>query len=401
MTAPLIAVFCSSFPPEGGGAAARMYNLAVLLRNAGYRVQVTCAMPNYPTGKITPPYRGKKVVDELIDGIAVKRVWLIPSNAASPLKRAVSAASLVWGFRRYAFTNILDMRPALVIVSSPPLPMAAAVVRFFTMRGVKVLLNISDIWPLSAGRLGALHEKGMLYKALRRMETAMYRNATAFTAQSDESISHLRKSEGGEKPVMCYRNLPAGLPREAFPVPPADTIRIIYPGMLGHAQGVLAHCKAIPFAGLNAVLHIYGDGPERQAVEAWTELNKGSGVCYFPAISGRELSALLPRYHAMLVPLAAPLEGAVPSKIFTAVWAGIPVICSAGGEAARIVEEYGLGWNVPPLDYDGIATLIRSLGRYSHEERSARQAHILRAGKTVFDKEIQDQSFLQFLAALL
>src|ERR1044072_3209282 len=124
---PLIAIFCNSFPPEGGGASARIYNLATLLRNNGYRVQVVSAMPNYPTGKIFAPYRGRLVVDEEIDGIKVKRVLLYPSNTASALSRGWILASFVLSIRTLALRHVRKMKPALVIVSSPPLPMAAAV----------------------------------------------------------------------------------------------------------------------------------------------------------------------------------------------------------------------------------------------------------------------------------
>ena len=401
MAGQLIVLFCSSFPPEGGGASARMYNLAVLLRDAGYRVQVVCAMPNYPTGKIFPAYRGRKVVDEVVDGIPVKRVWLIPSNAGNPLKRALSAASLVWGMRRYAYRRIKMMQPSLVIVSSPPLPMAADTVRHFSKQGRKVLLNVSDLWPQSASGLGALHESSILYKMLRRMERHMYDAATAFTAQSDESIAHIRRFAGSEKLAMVYRNLPTGLPQKPHPIPPGDAIRIIYPGMLGHAQGLLALCKAIPFAALNAELHIYGEGPEQEALKEWLSSNSDCGVCCFAPLSVAELSALLPQYHAMLVPLAAPLEGALPSKIFTAIWSGIPIIYSGSGEGARMVQEYELGWNAAPLDYKGIATLIRALAQCSAEELTAKQAHILEIGRTVFSKAAQDKAMLQIISGIL
>src|SRR4051812_4792442 len=112
---PLIAIFCNSFPPEGGGASVRIYNLALLLRNAGYRVQVIAGVPNYPTGKIFPNYHGKLAVDEEVDGIKVRRVWLSPSNTASALARGWSMASFVLSLKLLAFRRVRKMKPDLVI----------------------------------------------------------------------------------------------------------------------------------------------------------------------------------------------------------------------------------------------------------------------------------------------
>lgn len=204
----LVAIFCNSFPPEGGGAANRIYNLTCLLRDAGYRVQVVCAMPNYPTGKIFPAYRRKLVVDEIVDGIDVRRVWLSPSNSDSVFARGWSMTSFVLSLKLFAFKRVGKMQPALVIVSSPPLPMAAAAVRFFRKRDCNVLLNVSDIWPLSANALGAMNKKG-LYAQLEAAATRMYEGAAAITAQSDEILEHIRQHCSVMPPAFLYRNLPA------------------------------------------------------------------------------------------------------------------------------------------------------------------------------------------------
>ena len=43
-------------------------------------------------------------------------------------------------------------------------------------------------------------------------------------------------------------------------------IRIIYAGLLGIAQDVLAICKNVDFEALNTELHIYGDGNQKNEI---------------------------------------------------------------------------------------------------------------------------------------
>lgn len=399
---PLIAIFCSSFPPEGGGASNRIYNLALLLRDAGYRVQVVSAMPNYPTGKIFGNYRGRLVCDENMEGVSVRRVWLSPSNSASILARAWSAASFVLSLRMLAFGRVLAMKPALVIVSSPPLPAAADAVRFFRKKNVPVLLNVSDIWPLSANALGAMRQS-VLYRRLDRMASRMYRRADAITAQSEETLAHIRASLKAMPPSLLYRNLPpSGGCAQSIEMPASEgPLRIIYPGMLGHAQGLLALCEAIDFSALGAMLEIYGDGPELAAIRKLAGERPSRGIFLTATISPQELSAKLAVTSAVLVPLVKPIGGALPSKLFTAMHAGVPVLYSGGGEGERIVAQHQLGWTAAPGDYARISEQIQALQAMPHDDIQAWRLRIRTAAQEHFNKAIQDAEFLHLAAAIL
>jgi glycosyltransferase involved in cell wall biosynthesis len=397
----LIAICCNSFPPEGGGAANRIYNLAILLRDAGYRVQVVCAMPNYPTGRIFPAYRRKLVVNEVVDDIHVRRVWLSPSNTASAWARGWSVASFVLSLKLLAFRRILAMKPSLVIVSSPPLPMAAAAVRYFKQHGCKVLLNVSDIWPLSAHALGALEQSG-LYRRLEHVARRMYRSADAVTAQSIETLAHIAQHCNPMPPSMLYRNLPRmALTDYSANAPYTSKVRIIYPGVLGHAQGLLALCSNVDFSSLNGELHIYGEGPELPDIRSFINAHPGRGIFLHKPIPAAALPGLLREAHAVLVPLVAPIEGALPSKLFTAMQAGVPVLYSGGGEGAGIVAQYQLGWVADPGDYPAIAKQIAALSAMHSDDLSRWRIQIHEAARRHFNKEVQDERLLTFIASVM
>ncbi len=399
---PLIAIFCSSFPPEGGGASNRIYNLAVLLRDAGYRVQVVSAMPNYPTGKIFPSYKGKLKLEEIVDGISVRRVWISPSNSASAMARSLSMASFILSLRVLAFGYVRKAKPALVIVSSPPLPMAAAAIRFFKKKGSKVLLNVSDIWPLSAHALGAL-KPSLLYRRLEKMATEMYCDADAITTQSGETLTHIEALLPNLPKALVYRNLPRNLgdTNSHYHRIPGQAIRIIYPGVLGHAQGLLSLCRTIDFGSLGACLEIYGAGAERESIQSFVAANPHCGISLFDPVSPEVLSEKLADATAVLVPLIAPINGALPSKLFTAMYAGKPVLYSGGGEGEQIVLEHDLGFVAAPGDCDKIAENIRRLVAMDDEALQEWSKRILATATQHFDKEIQDQQLLGFLSKII
>ncbi|MBS1643561.1 MAG: glycosyltransferase family 4 protein [Bacteroidetes bacterium] len=396
---PLIAIFCNTFPPELSGASGRMYHLAVLLRNAGYSVQVICALPNYPGGKIFPQYRGRRMVDEVIDGIPVRRVALFPSNVSNILIRGFSQLSLVASMRLQAYRWLLKKKPALIITSSPPLPMAADVVYYFKKKGIKVLLNVSDIWPLSASTLGALSE-GSVYRYLQHKERQMYAGAVAITAQSEASLRHIRASQPKIGPTFLYRNLPLPSPVEGNNDPP-NTTRIIYPGVLGHAQGILKFCQNIPLSKLGIGLDIYGKGPEYGAIKKWLSQHPDLDIRLMEPVTPQDLVEVLGNYRAMLIHLNTEIEGAVPSKLFTAIAYGLPVLFNAGGEGAALVKQFQLGWVADPGDFSSIISNLKQMSRQSATEYRQHSQHIQSAALAHFNKAKQDATFLDFLEGII
>ncbi len=403
-----IMLVCNSYPPEIGAAPTRMYGLAQLLRGAGYAVEVVCAMPNYPTGRILPGYRGKLHAKEIQEGVLIRRLPFFPTAARGGWRRVGSMASHAASLWALLFLYLLRRKPALVIVSSPPLPMAAAGVAIARAVGCRVLLNVSDLWPLSALELGAVRP-GPVYRALEGLERRMYRRAHAATGQSEEILQHI--SQVVERPLFLYRNLPgrgeqraasgdADLPHSHIATPSHSPRRLLYAGQLGPVQGIAGICAQHDFAALGLTLSLYGDGPERTRIQEIIGAAPGRGVTLHDPVPLSSLPALLHGFDAALVPLTRALTGAVPSKLFTAVGAGLPVIFCGGGEGARIVELHGLGWVSSPGSQDGLRTSLYNLSTQTAEEHAAMRRRCAEAAQTIFSKEAQDTAFLQFLATV-
>ena len=69
------------FAPEVGAPQTRLYELARRLNMAGEKVTVVTGFPNYPTGIIEPPYRGKVFMEDSVDGIRVLRCWMAAAQS--------------------------------------------------------------------------------------------------------------------------------------------------------------------------------------------------------------------------------------------------------------------------------------------------------------------------------
>jgi hypothetical protein len=114
-------------------------------------------------------------------------------------------------------------------------------------------MNVSDLWPLSAYKLGAI-SKGFLYNRLEGLEHYLYRKSFVCTGQSQEIVSQLVAS--GAKRTLLYRN---GVDVHRFdevreklkPAAEVKRLRIVYAGLLGIAQGILDVCRQLNFKEMN------------------------------------------------------------------------------------------------------------------------------------------------------
>ena len=92
-------------------------------------------------------------------------------------------------------------------------------------------------------------------------------------------------------------------------------------------------------------------------------------VAFHPQVPLAETPSLLAASDALLVPLSShpTFRDFVPSKLIDAMAVGRPVIVSASGESARILEEAGAGVVAAPEDPDDLARAVRWLREHPDE----------------------------------
>ena len=67
------------FPPEIGATQTRAYEMARGLVRAGHTVTMITEVPNHPEGIIRSDYRGRFYIREQLEGIDVRRLWVVAS----------------------------------------------------------------------------------------------------------------------------------------------------------------------------------------------------------------------------------------------------------------------------------------------------------------------------------
>lgn len=327
----------------------------------------------------------------------MRRYPLFASNSRRALPRIVSMASFSLAALAAVF-YIRRFRPDYLMVESPPLLLGCTGWLLSRAAGARLLLNISDIWPLSASELGALRQGGSLYRLLERLERFLYRSSYACTGQSEEIVRHMQS--GGARRAWLFRN---GVDVNRFPALSEkdfnQPLKIVYAGLLGVAQGILELCQNLQFDPQQIEFHIYGSGAEREAIETYLqESGKTSIILHEPR--GRDaIPGILAMHDFALIPLVKPIYGAVPSKIYEAMAAGLPILFAGGGEGAKIIETYDLGWVCAPSDFSAIQAAIQEIISLPENILQEKRNNCLRAAKTLFSRDRQIENLDTLLRA--
>lgn len=395
-----IGILTQYYPPEMGAPPARLSNLAGHLIGRGHEVHVLTAMPNYPQGRIYPGYGGL-VRREESGGVSVVRSYVYPATGLGSRRLAnyfsfVASSALVGAFAL--------PRLDYLITESPPLFLGISGYLLSRLKRARWIFNVSDLWLDSAVQMGALQD-GFTLRVARFLEDFCYRKAWCVTGQSKEILSKI----SSRHPEVAVYHLSNGVATEVFrPGMASDETRAalvrgkatiaLYAGLHGYAQGLEyvldAAARLRDLEDLSIVL--VGDGPEKEALVERARSQGLANVHFLDAAPRERMPALLASADIALVPLKERLFGAVPSKLYEAMGAGLPVILMTGGEAEDIVNKAEAGIVVPPGDVRAFAAAIRRLVN-NPQERQAMGARGRQAAITRFDRETIANDFIDHL----
>lgn len=356
------------YPPEVGAAQTRLAATARELQRRGHEVEVVTGLPNYPEGRIQPNYRRKFAVVENLGSVRVRRTWLLAAKG--------SGFSRVANYVSFALTSLAGLlsarRPDVLFVESPPLSIAVPAWVMARIWGATLVVNVSDLWPDSAVALG-LAGNGPMLTIAGALEKWAYRRADYVTTVTEEWRDTLLQEKG--VPPAKVLLLPNGVDVDLLSPLPKDErlIRdlglqghdvVLCAGTLGYAAGLDVALDAAKLLSDRPITFLFvGDGSERERLQALAEERGLSNVRFLGAKPLRDVPRLYSIATLGLVTLLdRPLfAGMRPARVMAAMACGKPVVYSAGGGGARIIEDAAAGIVVQPEDPEAIASAILRL----------------------------------------
>lgn len=364
-----IIILTQYYPPETGAPQNRLHSLAKYLYKTGIRVHVVTAMPNYPKNEIYASYKGSYAVTENLDGIFVERRWIFVNASRGIASRLMNYFSFVIT----SFFALLRIPKAdYLLCESPPLFLGFTAVLISKIRGMRLVFNVSDLWPESAEKLHIISNRFLIQLAYR-LEHWIYRNSWLISGQTKGIVKNIQDRFPNKKVVW----FPNGVDFDFFEGThesvawrselqiPADHFVLLYAGIIGYAQGLdvilqaAARVKNLPITFL-----IVGDGPDKERLVNLSDEMGLRNIIFHGNLKKTKIPSLIKMCDAYIVPLKKLdlFKGAIPSKLFEPLSLGKPILLGVDGEARELfIEEGNAGLYFEPENAEDLTSQIKKL----------------------------------------
>lgn len=361
------------YSPETGAPPARLSDWARRLGTYGHITTVLTALPNYPHGEVFQGYRGRFMMEEQIDNVRVIRSWIYATNSKGFVRRLLNYFSFVLSSLLVGIGTV--SRHDIVVVESPPLFLGLSGLLISRLRGAKLVFNVSDLWPQSAVEMGMVRSR-VLISLSTRLEEFIYRHSHAVTGQTVGIVQNIQ-SRFSQKRVALMTN---GVDPEVFVeasrlTKAAAAIRqefglgrqfvVGYAGLHGLAQGLETVIEAarLVSAHHDIVFVFFGDGPSKKELQQLVDRHQVKNVRFYPTQPKARMPEIIASFDISLIPLRRlnVFKGALPSKMFEAMAAAVPLILSIDGEAHALVDVAGAGVYAEPENPQALAAAVLQL----------------------------------------
>ena len=353
------------YHPEIGAAQTRLLETVQGLRTRDIDVTVLTTMPSYPLGVVAPGYRWWRPTTEVVGETRVIRVPAPVLMGSTVSRRMMNHA----GFATASLAALgIASRYDVALVESPPL-FTALGARALRAAGLPYVFHVADPWPDFPIAMGYLRSP-VLRRAAFWLEDLAYRRASAITTVSPGLVDLLRsKPSAGDRVQL----VPNGVDLARFGslsrsevararLGWANRFTAVYVGTVGKAQGTGTLLEAARRLDDEIRIRIVGEGVEKAGLVRRCEELGLSNVSFDDSVTAAQVPEILAAADAAFVLLRrGPLyEDSLPTKLLEAMAAARPVIVSADGLAARIIQESGGGYVAPSEDAEGLARAITS-----------------------------------------
>lgn len=270
--------------------------------------------------------------------------------------------------------NLFRHKPDLMIVSSPHLLALAAGVLLAKIRGIKVVVELRDIWPRALLELSENRYQSAAFSLLKLIEKYAYKNAYGFIAVSQGIVDYLRDKGVGDKEILLVPNgVDFNMFKETYDKQearkklglPLGRFIAMYVGVHGPANSLdtILDAAAMPSDG-SPLFVLVGDGIEKRRLVSLKEQKGLNNVIFlgpYPKIRMPEIMECADTLIITLRDVDVFKYGISPNKFFEYMAARKPIVCAVAGEIGRVVEANRCGVAVRPEEPGELMSAVEFL----------------------------------------
>lgn len=170
-----IHIYSQYYFPVTNAASIRVSEYVKALKDT-YNIKIITWIPNYPTWIKEQKYKGKLCVKEIWEFWEdIIRTYEFANKNEWTLLRLLNYISFMLSS---FFYGMIDKKPDLIIVISPPIFVAISVFLLSKIKNIKYITEIHDLWPDSVVAFKIIAKNSLFYKIFKFFEIKIYQNSS-------------------------------------------------------------------------------------------------------------------------------------------------------------------------------------------------------------------------------
>lgn len=345
----------------------------------GYDVTVVTGIPNYPKGKFFDGYGLFRRRREVVDGVKVIRIPIVPRGNGSKVMLLLNFLSYGFNASIFLFLHLIRHKYDVCFVQqTSPVNMALPGIWFKRLTGKPLYCWVLDMWPESLKYAGHINNKLIL---------GYFGNIALQMYKASDKI--LISSRGFEKCIISRGNFADKIvyfpnwAEDVFtdgtetPIPALpEGFKVMFAGNVGEAQDFDHIAEAAEMLrdeeGIKFV--IVGDGRKREWLDQRiAERGLANRIVTLGRFPAEAMPSFFKAADVMLVSLCDNelFRLTAPAKIQAYMAAGKPIVGMISGEGNDLITDSECGVAVEAGDAVGLVEAVRRLKGMPSSELAA------------------------------
>ena len=296
---------CQYFYPE----VFRGNDIAFHWAEEGHDVHVVCGVPNYPQGKFFEGYGLFKRRHEVVNGVKVTRLPIVPRGNGKVTLMLNYFSYLVVAWVWMLFHAIGHRYDRVFVQQLSPVVMSAPGVLYKKLRKAPLYTWVLDLWPESLTAAGGINNKYVL-GFFRHFVKSEYRHSDKILISSRSFEKSILEYGDYQEKIVYYPQWADGIPgrgskgtptarNEGLPVLP-EGFKLMFAGAVGEAHGFECTMEAARLTKEHKEIKwvIVGDGRRLDWVRSFVKEN---GLEETVLTLGRFPAETMPWFFAQLI----------------------------------------------------------------------------------------------------
>jgi colanic acid biosynthesis glycosyl transferase WcaI len=370
-----IIIVSSNFPPEPVVSSITSTQLAYFLAAKGHSVLVVTGFPSRPKGKLYSGYKRRIFqYESTLEGFRIIRCFGFLSSKSTVWSRFLENISL--GVT-CGWIVLTARRPDAIFAKTWPIFASGILAVIAKVRGIKLILNIQDLYPESLFAQKRISQNGVISRGLMAIDrwNAKVSSAVVVPTPSFAAVYRQSRRVPSEKLhfvpnwINCKSIVADDVRGAAFREKlriPINAKMVLYGGNVGAAAGVETVIESFRYLKKieNLYLTIAGDGTNIRACQNMALGMDHPRIRFYTPWPAAETSQALSAADILILPTRGQQSlASIPSKLISYMLSARPVLAMSLSESdlARVVHKSGCGWVVDPDQPELLAEMLEKI----------------------------------------